>query len=647
MNPSSAIESAMQENALPQYSRRKVLGLCALATLPMILITWVIAPALVPLVPAPAVLTYWLLLIPNAAWILGLTLWILRREAGGTNPPSLVAGLKLNGPRDRKTGRPRTKAYLQWLIPCAFFVLILFILMLYFRWLVPGQHFLSWPSFANIAEAGSPEWAGRWGWVIAAFLLWGMNMLLAEEIFFRGLLLPRMRKAFGRADWPANAVLYGLYCIATPFIIPFRILLGMLAAGLARRYRSLRMALFVRGMEGALVMALVLIGVGSRPFPPFASLPDLPRLGPGGIPYDTRREPLAELPAPWPGETTLDLRNSDLSALDLSGTPEIIAGDVTFNSNTVWPGAERLPAGFDPQRIMELGFNPGLGVRSLHARGITGRGVGIAVIDQPLLTGHVETAGRLRWYETVSLTESGMVSMHGPAVSSIAAGRTAGAAPEADLYYFSYDVDPSALLWQLDYVATGIRRVLQLNQVLPPDQRIRVISISLGWDPYSGPGYYDVAAAVEEARARGVLVVHTSMQYVYGIGYMGLDRGPLDDPDQFESFKPSPWWEETFFSGRMPGRTIYAPMDSRTAADPAGANAYAFYRRGGLSWTTPWIAGVYALAVQVDPTITPERFLDLALETGRTIDVQHEGKNYRLGPILDPVALIAALETGE
>jgi len=151
---------------------------------------------------------------------------------------------------------------------------------------------------------------------------------------------------------------------------------------------------------------------------------------------------------------------------------------------------------------------------------------------------------------------------------------------------------------------------------------------------------------VGEARAQGVLVVYTSMEFVYGIGYMGLGRDPLNDPEQFESYGPSAWWASAFYSGQMHSRMIFAPMDSRTTADPSGTGDYAFYRTGGLSWATPWVAGMYALAVQVDPSLTPEHFLELAMETGRTIDVQHEGKTYKLGPILDPVALIAALEAG-
>ena len=56
------------------------------------------------------------------------------------------------------------------------------------------------------------------------------------------------------------------------------------------------------------------------------------------------------------------------------------------------------------------------------------------------------------------------------------------------------------------------------------------------------------------------------------------------------------------------------------------------------------MAGTYALAAQVKPDITPEEFWATALETGRTIQITHEGKEYPFGVILDPQALIAALQ---
>jgi hypothetical protein len=85
-------------------------------------------------------------------------------------------------------------------------------------------------------------------------------------------------------------------------------------------------------------------------------------------------------------------------------------------------------------------------------------------------------------------------------------------------------------------------------------------------------------------------------------------------------------------------------MDSRTTASPTGNSEYVFYREGGWSWSIPYIAGMYALAAQVNPKLTPELFWAQAMKTGRTIDLEHDGKTFHLGPILDPPALIDNLQ---
>ena len=53
---------------------------------------------------------------------------------------------------------------------------------------------------------------------------------------------------------------------------------------------------------------------------------------------------------------------------------------------------------------------------------------------------------------------------------------------------------------------------------------------------------------------------------------------------------------------------------------------------------------MYTLDVQVKPDITPEEFWETALNTGRTIHIGHNGKDYQFGVILDPQALIAAIK---
>ena len=128
----------------------------------------------------------------------------------------------------------------------------------------------------------------------------------------------------------------------------------------------------------------------------------------------------------------VDVRSADLSRLDLTDRyADIIAA--SFDSKTIWPN--KLPKNFDPNAVMEQGKDPGLGVRTLHEQGVTGKGVGLAIIDQGLLTKHIEYKDQLRFYEEIHCAPE--TSMHGAAVASIAVGKTVGVAPDADLYYIA------------------------------------------------------------------------------------------------------------------------------------------------------------------------------------------------------------------
>jgi hypothetical protein len=196
----------------------------------------------------------------------------------------------------------------------------------------------------------------------------------------------------------------------------------------------------------------------------------------------------------------------------------------------------------------------------------------------------------------------------------------------------------------MHYLAMGIRRVLEINRQLPEGQKIRVLSMSIGWSPFDS-GYSEVQRAAEEARAAGLLVVCSSVEEVHGFKFHGLGRSPLADPNAFESYEPGMWWSGQFFAGRSLSDVLLVPMDSRTIASPSGSSDYVFYRQGGWSWSIPYLAGMYALAIQVKPDITPEEFWETALKTGKTIQLQRDGKDYEFGVILDPQALIAAIKT--
>jgi uncharacterized protein len=91
------------------------------------------------------------------------------------------------------------------------------------------------------------------------------NYFLGEELLFRGVLLPKMRGVFGRWDWVANAVLFGLYHVHMPWSLPSNILANLAYTWPARRFRSNWMAVIVHGVEGLIVLPIVLsviLGLG-------------------------------------------------------------------------------------------------------------------------------------------------------------------------------------------------------------------------------------------------------------------------------------------------------------------------------------------------------------------------------------------------
>jgi hypothetical protein len=343
----------------------------------------------------------------------------------------------------------------------------------------------------------------------------------------------------------------------------------------------------------------------------------------------------------------IDYRSSNLSKLDLN---QSLGGLLysNFDTKTVWLQPGKLPVGFDPQKIMEMGKDPGLGIRQLHTQGITGAGAAIAIIDQPMLVDHQEYASQLKLYEEINVESGTESQMHGPAVASIAVGKTVGVAPGADLYFIANwpgtFTGAGNFEYDFSYLAKAVRRILEINQTLPLGHKIRVISMSISWSP-DQKGYADMEAAVNEAKKAGIFVVSMSIHDTYGRDLMGMGRSVMADPNDFGSYTiPALWSGGNFDPKYFSSNYLLIPMDARTTASPTGNKDYVFYGVGGISWTAPYLAGVYALACQIDPGITPEGFWSTALQTGKTTQIERNGKQFSFGVILDPQNLMTALK---
>jgi membrane protease YdiL (CAAX protease family) len=108
------------------------------------------------------------------------------------------------------------------------------------------------------SPAGERLFQGSWGWFAIVVALGLFNTVLGEELLFRGFLLPRMEGAFGKRDWVANGVLFALYHVHIPWIIPLTLLDTFFLAYPARRYRSALLPIIVHSVQTVVITAAVL-----------------------------------------------------------------------------------------------------------------------------------------------------------------------------------------------------------------------------------------------------------------------------------------------------------------------------------------------------------------------------------------------------
>jgi membrane protease YdiL (CAAX protease family) len=122
---------------------------------------------------------------------------------------------------------------------------------------IPGPSSRDFGNFIG-TDAGKEFFHGAWGWYAVEVVLVVFNTVLGEELLFRGVLLPRMRNAFGKRDWIANGALFALYHVHMPWVIPSTFVDGIfLEAYPSRRFQSAWMGIIVH--SSASVFALIFV----------------------------------------------------------------------------------------------------------------------------------------------------------------------------------------------------------------------------------------------------------------------------------------------------------------------------------------------------------------------------------------------------
>ena len=263
----STVDGPPSESQSEQYSLAKILGIWALAAAPMGILNWIVFPLVASDFesdPFRFGITLMVLLTLGLVWLFVLSMIIVRREEGNLRWATVKRRLRLNAPREPTTGQPRLRLWL-WVVPFLVATAVVELVLntpLENAW-VSVFPFLAEPAgYSSDAIFQSQEilqrLVGAW-WFFALFVVQAaFNTILGEEFLFRGVLLPKMEGVFGRGSWVANSVLFALYHVHKPWVIPNAVLTGLLYTFPAYRYRSTWMSIIVHSAQSVYIGFLVL-----------------------------------------------------------------------------------------------------------------------------------------------------------------------------------------------------------------------------------------------------------------------------------------------------------------------------------------------------------------------------------------------------
>jgi membrane protease YdiL (CAAX protease family) len=265
MNKLQKLSMSYEKN---QYTLSQILGIWALAALPMGILSWIVFPAVSPDMnsdPLGAAVTRIVLLTIGLMWLFVLSMIIVRKEEGNLRWATVKHRLWLNTPRDPKTGETRRRLWL-WIIPFVIAIVVWEIVLKSYvseLW-VSLFPFLAEPpgySLGAIFESQQilARLVGAW-WFFGLFVVFSVfNSILGEEFLFRGVLLPKMEGVFGRWSWVASGVLHAFWHVHQPWVILETVISSaFLYTFPSWRFRSTWMGVIVHSVQNVFFAFLIL-----------------------------------------------------------------------------------------------------------------------------------------------------------------------------------------------------------------------------------------------------------------------------------------------------------------------------------------------------------------------------------------------------
>jgi serine protease AprX len=295
----------------------------------------------------------------------------------------------------------------------------------------------------------------------------------------------------------------------------------------------------------------------------------------------------------------------------------------------------------------------------LWKRGITGRGVGVAVID----TGIAGNAADFRGADGGSRVVANVVTApgaktatdgfgHGTHVAGIIAGNSFNRAQGDPLYGRYVGVAPDANLIAVkasdeagNSTVLDVIRGIQFVVDHKDDLNIRILNLSLSSDTPTSYKWDPLDAAVEYAWQHGIVVVaaagnrgnvYDAVQYSPANDPFVISVGGADEDGDYGKGEKASWssagtTQDGFSKPDVmaPGAhivSVLAPGSAFAALCPSCIIAGSYFKAGGTSMAAPVVSGAAALLLQARPNLTPDQVKTLLMSTDKPIKGSNAGE---------------------
>ena len=242
-----------------------------------------------------------------------------------------------------------------------------------------------------------------------------------------------------------------------------------------------------------------------------------------------------------------------------------------------------------------------------RAKGYTGKGVTIAMIDGPVDTSAPELAGASITVKTPCEYEASQASRtHATAIASILVSKNYGVAPDATLIAYSMPSEGEKESDECNRDMAGAKATTFAQFQMAMNDGAQIISYSSSDKNHRSE---DLKWAIARAMARGVIIV-----------------GPMGNDAKDENDQSVAWWSGTVgvsaidTSGQLASYSSWG--QGVVAAGIGGPVKVRDYEAGGVkdmqgtSFSTPIVAGQIALARSRWPQATPNQILQLVTRSG-------------------------------